>query len=99
MASTSWAARGLITLLSKAIDDIGSLGMDGSVTLKIKAGEYNEKVRIPNIKGMGAVNTLTLESESGERDVKIYHNNYTTGGYSDDQHKKDYGVVTLYQAN
>jgi hypothetical protein len=82
-----------------AIDDIGSLGMDGSVTLKIKAGEYNEKVRIPNIKGMGGVNTLTIESESGERDVKIYHNNYTTAGYSDDQHKKDYGVVTLYQAN
>lgn len=82
-----------------AIDDIGSLGMDGSVTLKIRAGEYNEKVRIPYIKGMGAVNTLTLESESGERDVKIYHNNYTTAGYSDDQHKKDYGVVTLYQAN
>lgn len=82
-----------------AIDDIGVLGMEGPVTLKIKAGEYNEKVRIPNIKGMGAVNTLTLESESGERDVKIYHNNYTTGGYSDDQHKKDYGVVTLYQAN
>ena len=73
--------------------------MDGAVTLKIKAGDYNEKVRIPNIKGMGGVNTLTLESESGERDVKIYHNNYTTGGYSDDQHKKDYGVVTLYQAN
>ena len=82
-----------------AIDDIGVLGMEGPVTLKIKAGEYNEKVRIPNIKGMGAVNTLTLESESGGRDVKIYHNNYTTGGYSDDQHKKDYGVVTLYQAN
>ena len=82
-----------------AIDDIGVLGMEGPVTLKIKAGEYNEKVRIPYIKGMGSVNTLTLESESGERDVKIYHNNYTTGGYSDDQHKKDYGVVTLYQAN
>ena len=82
-----------------AIDDIGTLGMEGPVTLKIKAGEYNEKVRIPNIKGMGAVNTLTLESESGERDVKIYHNNYTAGGYSDDQHKKDYGVVTLYEAN
>ncbi|MBQ6203370.1 MAG: DUF4465 domain-containing protein [Prevotella sp.] len=82
-----------------AIDDIGVLGMEGPVTLKIKAGEYNEKVRIPYIKGMGAVNTLTLESESGERDVKIYHNNYTTGGYSDDQHKKDYGVVTLYEAN
>lgn len=82
-----------------AIDDIGEFGMDGAVTLKIKAGEYNEKVRIPNIKGMGAVNTLTLESESGERDVKIYHNNYTTGGYSDDQYSKVYGVVTLNEAN
>lgn len=82
-----------------AIDEIGVLGMEGPVTLKIKAGEYNEKVRIPNIKGMGAVNTLTLESESGERDVKIYHNNYTTGGYSDDQYSKVYGVVTLNEAN
>ena len=82
-----------------AVDDLGRLGMEGPVTLKIKAGEYNEKVRIPYIKGMGAVNTLTLESESGQRNVKIYHNQYTTGGYSDDQHKKDYGVVTLYEAS
>lgn len=82
-----------------AIDDMNTLGMEGPVVLKIKAGNYNEKVRIPYIKGMGATNTLTIESESGERDVKIYHNNYTTGGYSDDQHKKDYGVVTLYEAN
>lgn len=82
-----------------AIDDIGTLGMDGPVVLKIKAGEYNERVRIPYIKGMGGVNTLTLESESGERDVKIYHNNYTSGGYSDDQHSKVYGVVTLYEAS
>lgn len=82
-----------------AIDDFASLGMEGPVVLKIKAGNYNEKVRIPYIKGMGATNTLTIESESGERDVKIYHNNYTTGGYSADQHKKDYGVITLYQAS
>ncbi len=82
-----------------AVDAIAALGMEGPVTLKIKAGEYNEKVRVPYIMGMGAVNTLTIESESGQRDVKIYHNNYTTAGYSADQHKKDYGVVTLYQAN
>ena len=82
-----------------AIDDMNTLGMEGPVVLKIKAGEYNEKVRVPYIKGMGSVNTLTIESESGQRDVKIYHNNYTTGGYSDDQHKKDYGVITLYQAS
>ncbi len=85
--------------IQSAIDGMGSLGIDGPVTLKIKAGEYVEKVRIPYIKGMGSVNTLTLESESGQRDVKIYHNQYTTGGYSDDQHKKDYGVVTLYEAS
>ena len=82
-----------------AVDAIAALGMEGPVTLKIKAGEYNEKVRVPYIMGMGAVNTLTIESESGQRDVKIYHNNYTTAGYSGDQHKKDYGVVTLYQAS
>lgn len=82
-----------------AVDAIAALGMEGPVTLKIKAGDYNEKVRIPYIMGMGSVNTLTLESESGQRDVKIYHNNYTTAGNSEDQHKKDYGVVTLYQAN
>lgn len=85
--------------IQEAIDDMGTLGMEGPVVLKIKAGEYAEKVRVPYIKGMGAVNTLTLESESGERDVKVFHNKYTTGGYSDDQHKKDYGVITLYQAS
>lgn len=90
---------GYYATIQGAIDNIGELGMEGPVTLKIKAGEYNEKVRIPNIKGMGAANTLTLESESGERDVKIYHNNYTTGGYSEDLHSKVYGVVTLNEAN
>lgn len=85
--------------IQAAIDDFGALGMEGPVVLKIKAGEYNEKVRVPYIKGMGATNKLTIESESGERDVKIYDNNYTTGGYSDDQHKKDYGVITLYEAS
>lgn len=82
-----------------AIDDFGTLGMEGPVVLKIKPGSYQEKVRMPYIKGMGATNTLIIESESGERDVKIYHNQYTADGYSDDQHKKDYGVVTLYEAS
>ena len=85
--------------LQQAIDDMGTLGMEGPVVLKVMAGEYNEKVRIPYIKGMGAVNTLTIESQSGQRDVKIYHNQYSNAGYSDDQHKKDYGVITLYEAS
>lgn len=82
-----------------AIDDLGSLGIEGPVTLNIRAGEYNERVRIPYIKGMGATNTLTLQSESGQRDVKIYHDQYTSGGYSDDQYSKVYGVVTFYEAS
>ncbi len=85
--------------LQQAVDDLGTLGMEGAVTLKVKAGEYNEKVRVPYIKGMGSTNTLTIESESGLRDVHIRHDQYSAGGYSDDQHKKDYGVVTLYQAS
>ncbi|MCH5175678.1 MAG: DUF4465 domain-containing protein [Prevotellaceae bacterium] len=82
-----------------AIDDMTALGMEGPVVLKVKAGNYTENVRIPYIKGMGAVNTLIIESESGKRDVKINHEIYNTGGYSDDQHEKAYGVVTLYEAS
>jgi hypothetical protein len=85
--------------IQQAIDDMGMLGMDGPVVLKVKAGEYNERVRIPYIKGMGAVNSLTIESESGQRDVKVYHDQYTASGYSDDQYSKVYGVVTLYEAS
>ena len=85
--------------IQSAIDDLGRLGIEGPVTLNIRAGEYNERVRIPYIKGMGATNTLTLQSESGQRDVKIYHDQYTSGGYSDDQYSKVYGVVTFYEAS
>ena len=85
--------------IQSAIDDLGSLGMEGPVVLNIRAGEYNERVRIPYIKGMGSANTLTIQSESGNRDVKIYHDQYTSNGYSDDQYSKVYGVVTFYEAS
>ena len=85
--------------IQAAIDDLGSFGMEGPVVLNIRAGEYNERVRVPYIKGMGSINTLTIQSESGQRDVKIYHNQYTSGGYSDDQYSKVYGVVTFYEAS
>ena len=85
--------------IQSAIDDMSALGMEGPVVLKVKEGCYTENVRIPYIKGMGAVNTLTIESESGKRDVKINHETYNKGGYSDDLHDKAYGVVTLYEAS
>ena len=85
--------------IQSAIDDLSSKGMEGPVVLNIRAGEYNERVRIPYIKGMGSANTLTIQSESGKRDVKIYHDQYTSSGYSDDQYSKVYGVVTFYEAS
>lgn len=85
--------------IQSAIDDLSTRGMEGPVTLNIRAGEYNERVRIPYIKGMGSANTLTIQSESGNRDVKIYHDQYTSNGYSDDQYSKVYGVVTFYEAS
>lgn len=85
--------------IQSAIDDLGTLGMEGPVVLRVRAGNYTEKVHIPYIKGMGAINTLTIESESGQRDVKINHETYSTSGYDDDLHDKAYGVVTLYQAS
>ena len=87
------------TTIQAAINDLGSLGMEGPVVLNVRAGVYNERVNIPYIKGMGATNTLTIQSESGERDVKIYHDQYTSNGYSDDQYSKVYGVVTFYNAS
>lgn len=86
--------------IQAAVDDIAAAGIDGPVVLNVKAGEYNERVLISGIKGLSANNTLTLQSESGKRDVKIFHNEYTTsGGYDPDQYKKGYGVVTLFGAD
>ena len=88
------------TTIQAAIDDIAAVGVDGPVVLNINAGEYNERVLISGIKGLGANNTLTLQSASGKRDVKIFHNTYTnSGGYDPNQYKNGYGVVTLFGAN
>ena len=81
--------------IQSAIDAIQS-GIDGPVTITVKKGEYNEKVTVPEIPGASAVNTITLRSESGNRDdVLIYHNKYSEPPYSDDQMSKEYGVITF----
>ncbi|RRC98756.1 DUF4465 domain-containing protein [Prevotella sp. OH937_COT-195] len=86
--------------IKAAIDDIAAVGIDGPVVLNINAGEYNERVLIAGIKGLSANNTLTLQTTSGKRDVKIFDNKYTTvGGYDPDQYKNGYGVVTLFGAS
>lgn len=81
--------------IQAAVDAI-SAGVDGPVVLNIKSGEYNEKVSVPHILGASAVNTITLQSESGNRnDVKIYHNNYDNFGTGTDYQLRQYGVLTV----
>ena len=101
--SVTTGAHGIYTIgaggdyptIQAAVDAI-SAGVDGPVLLNIKSGEYNEKVSVPHILGASAVNTITLQSESGNRnDVKIYHNNYDNFGTGTDYQLRQYGVLTV----
>ena len=81
--------------IQSAINDIAT-GIEGAVTLNILSGEYNEKVNIPEIAGASDVNTVTIQSATGNyNDVKIFHNAYTDPGYDKDK----YGVVTFNGAD
>ncbi|MBL6433476.1 MAG: right-handed parallel beta-helix repeat-containing protein, partial [Muribaculaceae bacterium] len=81
--------------IQAAVDDIAT-GIEGAVTVNILSGEYNEKVNIPEIPGSSDVNTVTIQSATGNySDVKIFHNAYTDPGYNTDK----YGVVTFNGAD
>lgn len=81
--------------IQAAVDDIAT-GIEGAVTVNILSGEYNEKVNIPEIPGASDVNTVTIQSATGNYgDVKIFHNAYTDPGYNTDK----YGVVTFNGAD
>ncbi len=75
-------------------------GIDGPVTINIKRGIYNELVEVPAIKGTSSVNTVTIQSESGNyHDVRVYYDQYTEPPYSDDRMSDEYGVFTFSGAN
>lgn len=77
--------------IQAAIDAI-SEGIDGPVVINVKKGEYNERVTVPDIPGTSSNNTITLQSESGNRDdVVIYHNTY----YKPTEYADYYGVFTF----
>lgn len=83
------------TTIQSAIDAI-STGIEGATTIRIQPGTYKEHVKVPEIPGMSAVNTLTIESTTNRpTDVKITNDNYQDGGYSDDKMAKEYGVFTF----
>lgn len=77
--------------IQAAIDAI-SEGIDGPVVINVKKGEYNEDVTVPDIPGTSSINTITLQSESGNRDdVVIYHNIY----HKPSEYADYYGVFTF----
>ena len=81
--------------IQSAIDALKG-GIDGPVTINIKRGIYNENVKVPEIIGASAANTVTLQSESGDwHDVKIYYDRYDAPGYSDDQMAAAFGTFTI----
>lgn len=91
MASVKPALSGTFTVggaspdyanLTDALADIHATGLCGPVVLKVRSGTYNEQMRIgrpTSITGVSSVNTITIESESGNRgDVTVTYAS-TTG--------------------
>ena len=69
-----------------AVQSLKSNGVDGPVVFSIEAGTYEEQIRIPQIQGASAVNTITFQSLSGDSaDVVLQYkanaalNNYVVG--------------------
>ncbi|MCM1109370.1 MAG: DUF4465 domain-containing protein [Clostridium sp.] len=85
--------------IQAAVDHIAA-GIDGPVVISIKRGIYNELVNIPEIPGASALNTITIQSETGDyHDVKVYHNHYSEPVYSEDKMFHEYGVFTIAGAD
>ncbi len=54
-------------------------GVEGPVTMQIENGTYAEKVRLVQVDGVSETNTITFESQSGNREDVVI----TGGSYSD----------------
>lgn len=59
--------------IQQAVNELVNQGVEGPVTMLVKAGQYNEQVSIPAIPGASATNTITFSSENQSVDeVRIY---------------------------
>lgn len=56
---------------SDALTALSSCGIIGPVTFKIKSGTYNQQLILPNINNTSATNTITFESETGNKNDVI----------------------------
>lgn len=64
--------------LNTAFAALKSCGMGSSVSLKVKPGTYSGNIAIPYISGLSATKTLTVETNTGLKDVIFTHNGVST---------------------
>ena len=51
---------------NEAVDDLKQRGVSGAVVFNVSSGTYTEQVRITEITGASATNTITFQSNSGD---------------------------------
>ncbi len=54
-----------------AVADLKAIGLCGPAVFNVRSGTYTEQIDITQINGASAVNTVTFQSESGNRDEVI----------------------------
>ncbi|MBN2747619.1 MAG: right-handed parallel beta-helix repeat-containing protein, partial [Bacteroidales bacterium] len=69
--------------LNSAFAAFNSCGMSGSVVLRIRPGTYNEQIILPNISGLNASKTITIESFTGNKDVVYNFTSTSTTNHLD----------------
>lgn len=65
-------------------------GVDGPVTFLLRDGIYQEKVSIGTVPGVSAMNSITIKSESGNRDAVVI---------TSDKTDRDMGIIALMGAD
>ena len=77
---------------AKLTDAVAALegGVDGPVTFLLRDGIYQEKVSIGVVPGVSAMNSITIKSESGNRDAVVI---------TSDKTERDMGIIALMGAD
>ena len=64
--------------VAAAIEALGVLGVEGNVTFKIEAGNYTEKVILPEVAGVSAEATVTFCSATGNAADVVFSSDETS---------------------
>ncbi|MCB2206606.1 T9SS type A sorting domain-containing protein [bacterium] len=63
-----------------AVADLNQYGVCGPVVFNVRSGTYNEQIGLQDVAGASAINTVTFQSETGNKqDVEIVWNASGTG--------------------